>query len=565
MARSNKEDIERGNPQVFQVRKLCTIILVVSIATVFATSMWTRADVSTVHAQGSIPVGGKLQADNACYVRLPDLPRGLYGGFGGYNEDTGVLTFAGGAEKRTDENTIAYYDLYALKLDGKVQDWQKIGYSAGGYLRDVDRGCREMATVKMSATSWLSVLGKDGCDGTADRRGDIKELNVGATANASGVRWKSGSGIAGSLPTELENGKAALARLFATFDTERNRLVFGQGTYNDELDTESQDEVYVATRSGQQWSVREIKPAGAGPVKRYGTCAAYVSNKDTGVDGVLILGGKEGGPEGSVTATYNEVWWLDFSKSQSGEWKNITSRFANQKDFGGRREGACAYNPQTKMFYSWFGRASSSIPDGASRSSGLWRVDLSNLADAAAPLTWERLAKDKNDLPGGGRRLIPNVYDWKHNRVFVLGGRGGSDEITEFKEVWALYPDVTGDACAELDPYAPFASVPTPTPPSTGPTATPGSGTAAPTRVPTATPAGPVAASVCPNLDRIVPRAVIDAAVANPSSVQGYDQRCNPNLPMGPSNGKRGRLGLQNPGAPYHPIFNGVVYKCGCP
>lgn len=507
-------------------------------------------------APTEVPVGGRIQADNACYVRLPDLPfaPGRYGGFGGYNPDTGVLTFAGGAEKRTEEQTIAFYQLYGLRLDGVKDHWSTIPYSDGGYLRQADRGCREMGTLQLSASRWLSVLGRDGCDGTSRRRGELRELVVGDTADADGVRWRN-SKIAGSVPNELEQGSLRLIRMFTAYDHSRDRVIFGQGTFDDEKDQATQDEVYAArSTGGTQWVLSQLRPGGAIPTRRFGSCAAYVHDAATGLDGVIVVGGQEGGPKGVSATTYKEVWWLDFSESANGRWVNITGRFANMDDFGGRREGACAYNPDTKQLYHWFGRGSSSIPDGASRTTGLWRVDLSQLGDTAAPLTWERLAKD-NTAGLAGRRAIPSVYDWRQNRLFVMGGRGGSEEISEFNEVWALYPEVTGEACANLDPYAPFRpGAPTPTGSPPVPTVEP----------PTPTPV-PATPSLCPGLDQVVPQAAINAAMANPASVNGWGQLCNPSLPAGPSNTLRSNLSLQTRNKPWHPLFNSLVFKCGCP
>ena len=61
-----------------------------------------------------------------------------------------------------------------------------------------------------------------------------------------------------------------------------------------------------------------------------------------------------------------------------------------------------------------------------------------------------------------------------------------------------------------------------------------------------------------------VPGAVLADAFANPATVAGYGLRCNPNLPAGPFNLERNSLTLRNPGLPYHPLFNGVIWKCGC-
>ena len=104
-----------------------------------------------VLAQGGDEIE-RIQMENACYVRLPDLPDARYGGFGAYNEETGVLTYAGGAEKLTEENTEAHEELYAIRLDGSEDRWTKIPYNSSvGYTSDSDdKGCREMASVQIN-------------------------------------------------------------------------------------------------------------------------------------------------------------------------------------------------------------------------------------------------------------------------------------------------------------------------------------------------------------------------------------------------------------------------------
>lgn len=550
-----------------------------------------RPAAQPVHAQTTpaptaVPVNGKIQAENACYVRLPDIPptnlgAGTYGGHGAYNPKTGVLAYVGGADKATDENTVTFSALYGVKLDGKASAWTKVPYGNNvGYFQDPDRGCRELASVQMSDTASVSVLGKDGCNnqqnGYGDTGGDIKELTVGATSNSAGIRWVSGSGapnLPGDLDADHNDGK--LVRLFAAWDNQRNRIVFGQGTFNDEIEAESQDKVYTAKKTGSQFQVSQIRPSGPIPTRRFGSCAAFVYDKDGGVDGVFVLGGQEGAPETIPATTYAEVWWLDFKGSAAnGTWSNISGRFTNLTKnnndptapyLGGRREGACAYDPETKYFYSWMGRALSSVPDGSSHSSGAWRVNLAQLGVANSQMTWERLAKD-NIKGVGGRRLIPSVWDPVNKRMFAIAGRNNLDAL---QSVWAIYPGITGEACDTLDPYAPFAPGPTPTPTTAPPTATidprvtPSPAT--PTRVATTPPPPAARAKMCPGLDNKVPRAVIDNALANPATIQGWDQSCNPNLPPSANNGLREQLGLQNPSVNFHPLFNSVVYKCGCP
>ena len=92
------------------------------------------------------------------------------------------------------------------------------------------------------------------------------------------------------------------------------------------------------------------------------------------------------------------------------------------------------------------------------------------------------------------------------------------------------------------------------------PTITPGpSPTDRPTRTPvvTATPAP----QVCPGLAARVPAAVIADALAQPADVDGWTLLCRFNgfdLP-------RRSLGIKDPGKPWHPLFNGLAFKCGCP
>ncbi len=519
-------------------------------------------------APTAVPVGGKIQAENACYVRLPDAPEtlqrsGRYAMFGGYNPKTGVLATAGGAHKASDENTIAYSEMYGLKLDG-VSGWKKIVYgSSVGYTQDNDKGCREMANVQVSDTNWISVFGKDGCDNgrfdtSSKKGGDIKELTIGADASPAGVKWVGNSGAA-ELIGELKDNKGKLARLFAAWDSQRGRVIFGQGTFDDEKDQQSQDKVYAAKKVGSQFQLTELKPSGPIPVKRFGACAAYVYNKDAGLDGLIVLGGQQGNPEGVPSTSYKEVWWLDFKSNANGTWSNVTGRFANMDAIGFRREGACAYDSASQHFYSWMGRADSKIPDGASHSTGAWRVSLAQLGDANASLTWERLAKD-NTKGLSGRRLIPSIWDAANKRMLVVGGRVGNDSLLD---AWAIYPDVTGAACEALDPYAPFR------PGLATPTATRASGTAAPTNTPgsgSGTPVPtPVTAKACPQLQGRVPDAVIADGLANPADVQGWGLPANSSLPVGPSNPPRSWLSLKDYGKAYHPVFNGPVYKAGCP
>ena len=113
----------------------------------------------------------------------------------------------------------------------------------------------------------------------------------------------------------------------------------------------------------------------------------------------------------------------------------------------------------------------------------------------------------------------------------------------------------------------PSSTTPPPTataPPPTATTAVPPTGTVpGPTAAPSATPLPAGGPSVAPGLAGRVPAAAIAAALADPSSVAGWDRPCNPNVPDSPRNGRRRTLRLQNPSVPYHPLFNTLVFTCG--
>lgn len=109
-------------------------------------------------------------------------------------------------------------------------------------------------------------------------------------------------------------------------------------------------------------------------------------------------------------------------------------------------------------------------------------------------------------------------------------------------------------------------STPTATPlptPTLTPTAAPPTAVPSATRVPLPT-ATPPTANVCPKLGARVPAAAINQALANPPAVGGWLVLCNPNRPPGPLNGLRNWLSPRNPAQAFHPLFNGLEWKCGC-
>lgn len=70
---------------------------------------------------------------------------------------------------------------------------------------------------------------------------------------------------------------------------------------------------------------------------------------------------------------------------------------------------------------------------------------------------------------------------------------------------------------------------------------------------------------LCQSAREGAPAAVIDAALADPASVSGWGLRRNPSAPPGPMNPLRECLTLQRADAAYHPIYNGLTWRTGCP
>ncbi len=77
--------------------------------------------------------------------------------------------------------------------------------------------------------------------------------------------------------------------------------------------------------------------------------------------------------------------------------------------------------------------------------------------------------------------------------------------------------------------------------------------------------AGDAVAEVCPQIVGRVPAAAIQAALADPTAVFGYNQLEVPGRPPGPFNRRRTRLTMHNLATPFHVVYNRLVFRAGCP
>ncbi len=127
-------------------------------------------------------------------------------------------------------------------------------------------------------------------------------------------------------------------------------------------------------------------------------------------------------------------------------------------------------------------------------------------------------------------------------------------------------PSVSVSAQPARPLQATATSIPTGLPPVETPTPVPTGlpPVETPTLVPTAL---PPTGNVCPHILRFnkVPQAAVNAAVANPRAVRGYNQPRDEGKPVGPYNPPRLWLSLHAYSKPYHPLFNSLEYKVGCP
>lgn len=98
---------------------------------------------------------------------------------------------------------------------------------------------------------------------------------------------------------------------------------------------------------------------------------------------------------------------------------------------------------------------------------------------------------------------------------------------------------------------------------SAAPTATPSVAPPIPTASPTA-PSPTATLTVCPGVAGRVPRAALDQAISLPDRVDGWDLLCH--VSQAPSwwNHLRRSLTLRSNSRLFHPLFNPLVFKCGC-
>ena len=89
--------------------------------------------------------------------------------------------------------------------------------------------------------------------------------------------------------------------------------------------------------------------------------------------------------------------------------------------------------------------------------------------------------------------------------------------------------------------------------------------TSLPPPAPTPRPTDISPAKACRRLARKVPASAIDAALANPGKIGGYNRLRDENKPASPMNPRQIYLTLCNPNVQYDAVWNPLCFKAGCP
>ncbi|MEO8084323.1 MAG: hypothetical protein ABI780_10905, partial [Ardenticatenales bacterium] len=284
--------------------------------------------------------------------------------------------------------------------------------------------------------------------------------------------------------------------------------------------------------------VSGLAPAeSGGPSKIYGQTSVY----DATHKWIITYGGTSTGSNAD-----RKAWALDMSGATPA-WKNLPDA---PKALAFH---SAAYDSNHMMMVTHGGVSSSFFKSNEGFSTATYGLDLT---DPAAP-KWSDLGAgglNPSERIGGVMNFVSNPGGLM-NVVMSTGRRKLPSTLTSSQTV-SKNNDVLD--CTVGVPTTPPATTTTPPPSAT----TPGGGTATPVPTSSATP-DPKA---CPGLETKAPAAAINAAVANAAQVSGYGMACNPNTPWNPvSNPLRNYLSLRNVNVPYHPVYNGFIWKCGCP
>lgn len=258
---------------------------------------------------------------------------------------------------------------------------------------------------------------------------------------------------------------------------------------------------------------------------------------DSGKERLIVFGGTPNGSKGT-----GDVWALDLSDPDLSK-----AKWTELKPTGSGPAiavGAAAYDAERRWMVVAGGMKTDYAVNGKETAeTRTFALDLS-----VDPPAWRNLGTSVGD------RIQPVMeYVPQHKAVVLTAGREAlNDPVQQNFTKRTMHALV----CTSTDPVPPTATR------AAAPTRTPGPGGEPTSVVPT--PTLMTEPMICDNIKSRVPNAVLNDAATAPDKIAGYKQPCNPNLPPGVNNPLRHYLGLRNPAAAYHPLFNGVIWRCGC-
>jgi hypothetical protein len=271
---------------------------------------------------------------------------------------------------------------------------------------------------------------------------------------------------------------------------------------------------------------------------------AHAAAYDAANERILVYGGTN-----NITRGNRDVMALDVSGATPADAKFesvATSGTAPQVYFHG-----VAMDTDNNWLVTYGGVTQNFLQNNEATQSGTNALDLGQ-----SPPAWVRLSTGSNP---GTRVAGVMAYAANHKAsVFALG----RDKV----QLGDPLPSqrVQRTSWALTTEQAPTATTPPPTTPTTPTTTTPTTPTTVtPTTPPTTPPPPP--AEACDFLAGKAPAQAIADAIGNPASVFGYQMLCNPNVLPSPFNTIRSQLSMSNPAKPYHPLYNALVWSCGCP
>jgi hypothetical protein len=279
--------------------------------------------------------------------------------------------------------------------------------------------------------------------------------------------------------------------------------------------------------------------AGAGPNQVYGHVMVY----DSVGKRMLVIGGTRDGRLGS-----NTVWALDLSKdTANASWSQLSTAGANLPRLALH---AGAFDASRNRVVIYGGVVSNFNLPGENASTATYALDLSQ-----NPPAWANLNASLQERVGAVMEYTP-----LHKEVVIAVGRRKA-KVPPPQDVQRSSHALS---CADQPTQIPPPSTPVATTTNV-PTVLP----SPPTPIPTAsaTPKPPESVQVCKFIQRFarVPSAVISAAVANPTKVYGFYLNCNPNIMPNMLNRPRRYLSIHDTARPWHPLYNSLELKCGCP